>query len=59
MAKRSQFTNYTHLYKNKITKWPDKSTTSYIMLDFKSDIKNLQGKYLDIERHILQIHGIL
>ena len=29
------------------------------MLDFESDIKNLSGKYLVIERHILQIQDIL
>ena len=29
------------------------------MLDFKSYIKNVQGKYLVIERHMLQIQGIL
>ena len=29
------------------------------MLDFESDIENLKGKYLVIERHILQIQGIL
>ena len=40
-------------------KWPDKSTTSYNMLHFKSYIKNLYGKYLVIERHMLQIQGIL
>ena len=38
---------------------PDKSTTSYDMLDFESDIKKLKGKYLVIERHKLQIQGIL
>ena len=25
-------------------KWPDKSTTSYAMLDFDCDKENLQGK---------------
>ena len=40
-------------------KWPDKSTTSYNMLDFKSYLKKLYGKYLVIERHMLQIQGIL
>ena len=30
-----------------------------IMLDFKSYIKNLERKYLIIERHMLQIQGIL
>ena len=40
-------------------KLPDKSTTSYDMLDFESDIENLQGKYVVIERHILQIQDIL
>ena len=39
-------------------KWPDKSTTSYAMQDFKSDIENLSGKYLVIESHILQITNI-
>ena len=39
--------------------WPDKSTTSYAMLDFKSYIENLQRKYLVIERHMLQIQDIL
>ena len=39
--------------------WPDKSTESYDMLDFKSHIKNLQGKYLVIKHHMLQIQGIL
>ena len=40
----------------KITiKWPDKSTTSYAMLNFESDTKNVLGKYLVIECHILQI----
>ena len=29
------------------------------MLDFESDIENLQKKYLVIERHILQIQDIL
>ena len=29
------------------------------MLDFESDIENLEGKYLAIERHILQIQDIL
>ena len=28
------------------------------MLDFESDIENLQGKYLVIDRHMLQIQGI-
>ena len=37
-----------------LAKWPDKST-NYDMLDFKSYIKNLQGEYLVIERHMLQI----
>ena len=32
----------------KFYKWPDKSTTSYDMLDFKSYITNLLGKYLVI-----------
>ena len=40
-------------------KWHDKSTTSYAMLDFETDIKNLQENYLVIERHILQIQDIL
>ena len=40
-------------------KFPDKSTTSYAIIDFESDIENLQGKYLIIERHILQIKAIL
>ena len=42
-----------------IMKWPDNSTTSYNMLDLKSYIKNLYGKYLVIERHMLQIQGLL
>ena len=29
------------------------------MLEFKRYIKHLQGKYLVIERHMLQIQGIL
>ena len=29
------------------------------MLDFESDIENLKGKYLVMERHILQIQDIL
>ena len=29
------------------------------MLDFKSYIKNLLGKYLVFERHMLQFQGIL
>ena len=29
------------------------------MLDFKSYIKNLEDKYLVIERHTLQIQGML
>ena len=41
----------------KILKWPDKSTTSYDMLDFKSYIKKLTRKYLLIQRHLLQIQG--
>ena len=40
-------------------KWADKSTTSYDILDFKAYIKKLEGKYLVIERHMLQIQGIL
>ena len=40
-------------------KWPDKSTTSYAMLDFERDLENLEGKYLVIERQILQIQDIL
>ena len=40
-------------------RWADKSTLSYDMLDFKSYMKNLEGKYLLIERHILQIQSIL
>ena len=40
-------------------KWPVQSTTCYAMLDFESDRENLQGKYLLIERHILQIQDIL
>ena len=40
-------------------KWPDKSTTSYDKLDFKSYTKSLTRKYLVIERHMLQTHGIL
>ena len=50
-----------HLPKHEVleTKWPDKSTTSYDMLDFKSKTKIWQGKYLLIERHIFQIQGIL
>ena len=38
--------------------WPDKSTTSYAMLDFESDIENLQGKFLLFERNILQMQDI-
>ena len=41
---------------NFLHKWPDKSTTSYDMLDIKS---NLRNKYLVIERHMLHIQGIL
>ena len=40
-------------------KVPDKSTTGYDMLDFKSFTKSLTRKTLVIERHILQIQGIL
>ena len=40
-------------------KWADKSITSCDMLDFKSYIENLEGKYLVFERHMLQIQGIL
>ena len=40
-------------------KWPNKSTTGYDMLDFKSYIKSLTRKYLVIGRHMLQIQGIL
>ena len=40
-------------------KLPDKSTTSYDKLDFKSYIKSLTRKYLEIGRHMLQIQGIL
>ena len=40
-------------------KWPDKSTTSYDMLDFKSCIENLTRKYLVTERHMLKLQGIL
>ena len=40
-------------------KWPDKSTTSYDMLDFKRYAANLTSKYRVIERHLLQIQGIL
>ena len=40
-------------------KWADKSTTSYDILDFKSYIKDLQRKYLVIERHMFKIQGIL
>ena len=36
-------------------KWPDKSTTSYDMLDFKSYVISLTRKYLVIGRHMLQI----
>ena len=32
-------------------KWTDKC---YAMLDFESDLDNLEGKYLAIERHIFQ-----
>ena len=39
-------------------KLPDKSTTSYAMLDFESEMK-MQGKHLVIERHILQIQDVL
>ena len=42
-----------------INKWPDKSTTSYDMLDFKSCTHILTLKYLVIERHMLQIQGLL
>ena len=42
-----------------VIKWPEKSTTSSDMLDFKSSIKSLTRKYLMIERHMLQIQGIL
>ena len=41
------------------SRWPDKSTTSYDMLDFQSYIKSLTRKCLVIERHMLQIQGIL
>ena len=42
-----------------INKWPDKSTTSYDMLDFKSYIKSLTRENLVIGRHnMLQIQGI-
>ena len=41
-----------------LIKWPDKSTTSYDMLDFKSYIKSFTRKYLVIGRHMLQIQGI-
>ena len=40
-------------------KWPDKSTTSYDMLDNNSYTKSLTRKYMVIERHMLQIQGIL
>ena len=29
-------------------KWPDRSSTSYAMLNFESEIENLDGKYLVI-----------
>ena len=35
------------------SKRPDKSTTSYAMLDFDSDIEHLKGKYLLIKLKIL------
>ena len=50
---------YIYNYRIQSFKWPDKSTTSYDRLDFKSYLKNLSGKYLAIERHMLQIQGIL
>ena len=40
-------------------KWPDISTRSYDMLDFKNDINNLTRKYLVTERHMLKLQGIL
>ena len=40
-------------------KWPDKSTKGYDMMDFQSYTKSLTRKYLVIERHMLQIQGIL
>ena len=43
----------------RVMKWPDKTTTSYDMLDFNSYIKSLTRKYLVIGRHMLQIQGIL
>ena len=42
-----------------LMKWPDKSTTSYDMLDFKSYIKSLTHKYLVFGHDMLQIQGIL
>ena len=52
--------NYPVTLENtQVNKWPDKSTTSYAMLDFESDIENLKGKYLAIERQILQSQYIL
>ena len=40
-------------------KWHDKSTACYDILDFKTFVKSLQGKCLVIERHMMQIQGIL
>ena len=41
------------------SKWPDKSTTGYDILDFKSFIKKLTRNYLVTERHMLKLQGIL
>ena len=42
-----------------MVKRPDKSSTSYDMLDFKSYTKSLTRKYLVIVSHMLQIQGLL
>ena len=38
-----------------IVKWPDKSTTSYDMLDFKGYIENLLLKYRLIKQYIAKV----
>ena len=45
---------FKNLWRYSNEKWADKSTRSYDILDFKSYIKNLESKYLVVERHMLQ-----
>ena len=62
IARKAFWQDFKHFFSSKAMdgmKWPDKSTKSYVISDFKSYIKNNSTlKYLVIQRHTFAIFKV-